>query len=70
MTNNQRFSSVSFCHILFMTFLVLKLTNLIDWSWWWVTAPIWIPMLIVIPITVWNAIKEYKNESGNKPWQN
>ena len=28
--------------ILFIVFLVLKLTNVIDWSWWWVTAPLWI----------------------------
>jgi hypothetical protein len=27
--------------ILFLIFLVLKLTNYIDWSWWWVTAPLW-----------------------------
>jgi hypothetical protein len=28
--------------ILFIIFLVLKLTNVIDWSWWWVTSPLWI----------------------------
>lgn len=27
----------------FIVFLVLKLTHYIDWSWWWVTAPLWIP---------------------------
>jgi hypothetical protein len=32
--------------ILFITFLVLKLTEVIDWSWWWVTAPLWIPLAI------------------------
>lgn len=26
----------------FFVFLVLKLCNVIAWSWWWVTAPIWI----------------------------
>ncbi len=26
---------------LFLVFLVLKLTNVISWSWWWVTAPLW-----------------------------
>ena len=29
--------------ILFVVFLVLKLTHVIAWSWWWVTAPLWIP---------------------------
>lgn len=28
---------------LFLVFLVLKLTETIDWSWWWVLAPLWIP---------------------------
>lgn len=32
---------------LFVVFLVLKLTNTIDWSWWWVTSPIWIPFVIM-----------------------
>lgn len=27
--------------VLFLIFLVLKLCNLINWSWWWVTAPLW-----------------------------
>lgn len=28
--------------VLFIVFLILKLTGNIDWSWWWVTAPLWI----------------------------
>lgn len=27
--------------LLFVVFLVLKLCKVIDWSWWWVTAPLW-----------------------------
>lgn len=27
--------------ILFVVFLILKLCNVIDWSWWWITAPLW-----------------------------
>lgn len=36
--------------VLFIVFLVLKLTNNIDWSWWWVTAPLWIPASIVLSV--------------------
>ena len=36
--------------ILFLIFLVLKLTNNISWSWWWVTAPLWIPIVSIILI--------------------
>lgn len=31
---------------LLLIFLVLKLTNLISWSWWWVLAPMWIFFLV------------------------
>ncbi|QGH79743.1 hypothetical protein SEA_ANON_72 [Gordonia phage Anon] len=27
--------------LLFLVFLVLKLIAVIDWSWWWITAPLW-----------------------------
>jgi len=26
----------------------LKLTNFIDWSWWWVLLPLWIPIAFVL----------------------
>ena len=32
--------------VLFIVFLVLKLTGTIDWSWWWVTSPLWIPLAL------------------------
>ncbi len=36
----------SLAGVLFIVFLVLKLTGVIAWSWWWVTAPLWIPAAI------------------------
>ena len=41
-------SGTSTSMILFIVFLVLKLTNVIDWSWWWVTAPLWISLAIFL----------------------
>jgi hypothetical protein len=41
-------SGISLGTILFVVFLVLKLTHIIDWSWWWVTSPLWIPVAIVV----------------------
>lgn len=32
--------------------IILRLTNLIDWSWWWITAPIWIPFLIAVILVI------------------
>ncbi len=31
-------------------FIVLKLTNVISWSWWWVTIPIWGSALVVLAV--------------------
>lgn len=39
---------VSLPVLLFAIFLVLKLTNVIAWSWLWVTAPLWIGLAIVL----------------------
>ena len=38
--------------ILFVVFLVLKLTKVVTWSWWIVTAPLWIPFGIVLVIVI------------------
>ena len=42
----------SFCNLLFLTFLVLKLTNVINWSWWWITAPLWAPIAIIFVVVI------------------
>ena len=38
---------VGFFGLMFLILMTLKLTNYIDWSWWWVTAPLWIPIVII-----------------------
>jgi hypothetical protein len=42
--------SSSLTTILFIVLLVLKLTGNIDWSWWWVTSPLWLPVVILFAI--------------------
>jgi hypothetical protein len=37
---------------LFLVFLVLKLTDTIDWSWWWVTSPLWLGFAILAGLAV------------------
>ena len=55
-------NGIGFGALLFLVFLVLKLVNVINWSWWWVTAPIWIPIgvavLTMIATTLFIVIKE------------
>jgi hypothetical protein len=33
-------------------FTVLKLAEVIDWSWWWVLGPLWIPAAITGALVV------------------
>lgn len=39
---------ISLSGLTFIVFLVLKLCGVIDWSWWWVTAPLWGPSALLI----------------------
>ena len=38
--------STAFVSLLTIAFIVLKLTNVIDWSWWWVLSPFWISLVV------------------------
>lgn len=38
--------------LLTIVFIVLKLVGVINWSWWWVLAPTWIPLTIVAALLV------------------
>jgi len=43
-------SGIGFTSLLLLTFIILKLTKTIDWSWWWVLSPFWIPFGLVLLI--------------------
>jgi hypothetical protein len=38
--------------LLGIAFVVLKLCGVINWSWWWVTAPFWLAPTIIIVLMV------------------
>lgn len=46
MANKSTSSGLGLGSVLFIVFLILKLTGNIDWSWWWVTSPLWIPITL------------------------
>lgn len=48
--NGRMESSMGFGSFLFLIFLTLKLTDVIDWSWLWVTAPLWVGPALVAGI--------------------
>ena len=44
----QTSGGVGFLGLLTIVFIVLKLTKLITWSWWWVLSPVWVPLAIAL----------------------
>lgn len=49
-SNSSSGGGIGFAGLLTIVFIVLKLTNYIDWSWWWVISPIWISIYIGLVI--------------------
>ena len=45
-SSQTNYGGISFFGLLQIVFIVLKLIDKIDWSWWWVLAPMWIPLAI------------------------
>jgi hypothetical protein len=43
-------SGIGFCGLLTILFIGLKLTNYIDWSWWWVLSPLWIGFAALLAV--------------------
>ena len=41
---------ISFCGLLAIVFITLKLTGFIHWSWLWVLTPLWGPLALVLVI--------------------
>lgn len=37
--------------LVFLVFLVLKLTGNLQWSWWWITSPLWLPLLLFVALS-------------------
>ena len=41
---------IGFGGVLAVLFIGLKLGGIIDWSWWWILAPLWLPCIIALSI--------------------
>ena len=46
--SESKTGGIGFFGLLTIVFITLKLTNYIDWSWWWVLSPLWIPFAIIV----------------------
>lgn len=54
-SNNSTFG-IRFSGLLTIAFIILKLTNVITWSQWWVLAPIWISFGLMFLIFIFAII--------------
>ena len=45
---NSTTGGISGLMLLSLLFIGLKLTHSINWSWWWVLAPTWIPTAVAL----------------------
>lgn len=45
-TETTTSSGIGFLGLLTILFIALKLMHYIDWSWWWVLAPLWVPFAV------------------------
>lgn len=62
MKDNTKQRSLNIGSVIQIVFIILKLTNLIHWSWLWVLSPLWISAIItlVLYIVLVCMIKEKK----------
>jgi len=47
-TSSTNSSGISFLGALAILFIGLKLGGVINWSYWWVLSPLWIPATLVL----------------------
>ena len=49
---NKACGGIGFCGLLTIAFIVLKLCNVITWSWVWVLSPLWIGFVLCALLVV------------------
>lgn len=62
MSDDKKSGGINLMSGMFLLFLGLKLGNVIDWSWWWVTAPLWgglaLFLLVLLIVSILVLIKK------------
>ena len=46
----MRKSGMGFLSTLGLIFIILKLVDVITWSWWWVLAPFWVMPALLLAV--------------------
>lgn len=70
--DNSTSGGMALADVLLIVFIVLKLTGVINWSWWWVLSPLWISLILcaLILLGTWLYIvhddNKYKKRNQGK----
>lgn len=65
MNNKQASGGIGFTGLLTIVFIILKLCDVIAWSWWWVLSPLWISAILwVIFMVIALLVEGRKNGRG------
>lgn len=48
--NTARSGGIGLCGALFLLFVALRLTEHIDWAWYWVASPLWAPLAALLGV--------------------
>lgn len=59
MSESSGSTGIGFFGLLTIVFIVLKLCNVINWSWVWVLSPIWISVIILVVVVIIYLIVAY-----------
>lgn len=55
-----RRGGITFFGALQLMFIGFKITNMIDWSWWWVLSPLW---GVVVVAFLWGVLLEIRKQN-------
>lgn len=72
MNDNKSSGGIGFASLLLLAFIILKLTHYIDWSWWWVLSPFWIPIALICFILLVYLLaagsRSVRQQNKKAPW--
>ena len=53
-------NGIGIADVITVSFILLKLTGNIDWSWWWVLSPIWIGAIMLFVHELLKRIRRWR----------
>jgi hypothetical protein len=59
-------NGLSLSAVVFIVLLTLKLSDVIDWSWWWITLPLWWMLPMIFLVIIFAFIIVLFEQIGNK----